>query len=55
MSVAKISQCKDDCCLVSIPSKRFWYVHVVGGKETVTSFGAALAVAAGQDPIGEPT
>jgi hypothetical protein len=40
---------------VRIPSKRFWFVDTTAGKETVTSFGQAIDVAAGQDPTGEPT
>ena len=42
----RVFQCKDDCCLVRIPSKRFWYVDAgKGGLHTVTSFADAITVA----------
>jgi hypothetical protein len=42
----RVFQCKQDCCLVSVPSKRFWYVRTPSTLETHTSFRAAINDAA---------
>jgi len=26
MKPIRVFQCQDDCCLVQVPSKRFWYI-----------------------------
>jgi len=45
----RIFQCKDDCCLVRVPAKRFWYLKVPGLKKiTATNF-RELA-----DMLGDP-
>ena len=46
MRPIRVFQCKDDCCVVRVPSKRFWFVQDAGGyKNTVTSFPAAVELA----------
>lgn len=45
MSPIRVFQCKDDCCLVRVPSKRFWYVETAGVSTTLTNFRDALALA----------
>lgn len=42
----RIRQCKQDCCIVRVPSKRFWYVGFVDcEKDTATNFQEAVAKA----------
>lgn len=42
----RVFQCKQDCCIVRVPSKRFWYVGLVNReKDTVTSFRDAIEAA----------
>ena len=42
----RVFQCKQDCCIVQVPSKRFWYVGFYDcEKDTVTSFAAAMEAA----------
>ncbi|MDQ5860639.1 MAG: hypothetical protein M3536_00040 [Actinomycetota bacterium] len=38
MRPIRVYQCKQDCCLVRVPSKRFWYVRTPTGRETFSSF-----------------
>jgi hypothetical protein len=38
MKPIKVYQCKGDCCVVRVPSKRFWYVRTPQGRETFSSF-----------------
>jgi hypothetical protein len=45
MKPIHVYQCKDDCCLVQVPSKRFWYVRTPKGQETWSSFASAMAYA----------
>ena len=51
----RIHQCKDDCCIVRVPSKRFWYVDSPGARDTVTSFGQAVQVAEAYALLGVPS
>jgi hypothetical protein len=42
MKPIHVYQCKDDCCLVQVPSRRFWYIdapHVL--RDSAGSFKAA--------------
>ena len=48
----RIRQCRQDCCLVQVPSKRFWYVHSPGTTETVTSFPQAVLIADAHTKLG---
>lgn len=41
----RVWQCKKSCCLVQVPSKRFWYVRTPNGVSTHTSFRVAREVA----------
>lgn len=41
MKPIHVYQCKQDCCIVRVPSKRFWYVRTPKGRETFTNFRAA--------------
>lgn len=38
MKPIKVYQCKADCCVVRVPSKRFWYVRTPKGRETFAHF-----------------
>ena len=38
MKPIKVYQCKGDCCVVRVPSKRFWYVRTPKGRETFSNF-----------------
>jgi hypothetical protein len=51
----RIRQCKDDCCVVRIPSKRFWFIEAPGSKDTVTSFGQAVLIADEYAKLGVPS
>lgn len=42
----KVYQCKDDCCLVQVPSRRFWITDTAGVKTTLVRFTDAIGVAA---------
>lgn len=42
MKPIKVYQCKGDCCVVRVPSKRFWYVESPKGQETWSSFAPAI-------------
>jgi len=42
----RVFQCKDDCCLVRVPSKRFWYVRTPSTTATWTTFEDAIRDAA---------
>jgi len=42
----RIYQCKDDCCLVQVPSKRFWFVRTPSTLATWTTFEDAIRDAA---------
>lgn len=34
----RVYQCKQDCCVVRVPSRRFWYVRTPKGRETFSCF-----------------
>lgn len=38
MKPIRVYQCKDDCCTVRVPSRRFWYVRTPRGRETFSCF-----------------
>ena len=38
MKPIHVYQCKQDCCVVRIPSRRFWYVRTPKGRDTFSSF-----------------
>lgn len=43
----RVYQCKDDCCTVQTPSRRFWYVDAPHAlRDSATSFPAAVERAA---------
>jgi hypothetical protein len=42
----RVYQCRDDCCLVQVPSRRFWYVKTPSTTATWTSFEDAIRDAA---------
>lgn len=44
MKPIKVYQCKGDCCVVRVPSKRFWFANVPGREypTTHTSYLAAI-------------
>lgn len=46
-----VYQCKQDCCIVRIPSKRFWYCRTPKGRETFSSFGSAIQFATYMAPL----
>ena len=46
VAVIRVFQCKDDCCLVRVPSKRFWYVKTPSTTATWTTFTDAIRDAA---------
>ena len=35
----RVFQCKDDCCLVQVPSKRFWYVKTIHHRDMDDVYG----------------
>jgi len=45
MKPIHVFQCKQDCCLVQVPSRRFWFVRTPKGRETWSSFESAMAYA----------
>jgi hypothetical protein len=45
MKPIKVYQCKADCCVVRVPSKRFWYVRTPQGRETFHNFHYAAVYA----------
>lgn len=46
MKPIRIYQCKDDCCIIRVPSRRFWYVGWADAeKDTAGSFRDAIAKA----------
>lgn len=45
MRPIRVYQCKSDCCLVQVPSRRFWITETAGVKTTLTRFGDALGLA----------
>ena len=45
MKPIKVYQCKGDCCIVRVPSKRFWYITTPSTKSTHTSFRNAISTA----------
>jgi hypothetical protein len=51
----RIRQCRDDCCIVQIPSKRFWYIHTPAVTETVTTFTQAVLIADAHSRLGAPS
>jgi hypothetical protein len=46
MKPIRVRQCKDDCCLVQVPSRRFWYIDTPMGRETYSNFREAIFYAA---------
>jgi hypothetical protein len=38
MRPIRVYQCKQDCCVVQVPSRRFWYVRTPKGRQTFSSF-----------------
>lgn len=38
----RIYQCKQDCCLVRVPAKRFWYVRTPSTLNTWTTWAGAM-------------
>ena len=41
----RVFQCKDDCCLVQVPSRRFWMIEdALGSKTTYSSFRSAIEI-----------
>lgn len=38
----RVFQCKQDCCIVREPSKRFWYVRTPSTLKTWTNFHDAI-------------
>jgi hypothetical protein len=42
MRPIRVYQCTGDCCLVQVPSKRFWFVRTPQGRETFSSFRDAV-------------
>jgi len=42
MKPIRVYQCRDDCCLVQVPSKRFWYVKTPSTTATWTTFADAI-------------
>lgn len=42
----RVYQCKDDCCVVRVPSKRFWIVNTQSTRATWTTFDDAIRDAA---------
>jgi hypothetical protein len=51
----RIRQCRQDCCIVREPSKRFWYIHTPATTETVTSFSQAVLIADAHKILGAPS
>jgi hypothetical protein len=45
VAVIRVFQCKDDCCLVQVPSRRFWLVSAgTVGLHTAPSFKDAFKI-----------
>jgi hypothetical protein len=43
MKPIHVYQCQDDCCLVQVPSKRFWYIDAPHAlRDSAGSFKAAV-------------
>lgn len=38
----RVYQCKGDCCLAQVPSRRFWFVRTPKGRETWSTFESAM-------------
>jgi hypothetical protein len=56
MRPIRVYQCKQDCCLVQVPSRRFWHVWTPQGRETFSSFRDATFYAGYMaDVVLEPT
>lgn len=45
MKPIRVFQCKDDCCVVREPSKRFWYLRTPSTLSTHASFRDAIFTA----------
>ena len=41
----RVYQCKQPCCAIQPPSRRFWYVRTPRGRETFSSFRDAASFA----------
>jgi len=46
MKPIRVYQCKDDCCVVQVPAKRFWFVRTPSTLSTWTTFADATRHAA---------
>lgn len=46
MKPIRVYQCKQDCCIVRVPNRRFWYVRTPRGRETFDNFRDAAFYAA---------
>lgn len=46
MKPIRVFQCKQDCCVVRVPSKRFWYVRTPSTLNTWTTWAGAMNDAA---------
>jgi hypothetical protein len=42
----KVYQCKDDCCAVQVPAKRFWIATMAGFATAHAHFSEAIETAA---------
>lgn len=42
MKPIRVYQCKQKCCTVRVPNRRFWYVRTPKGRETFSSFRDAV-------------
>lgn len=51
----QVRQCKEPCCLIQTPSKRFWQVKVPGQTITTTSFPQAVRIADAHTKLGAPS
>lgn len=47
MKPIRVYQCNKDCCVVQVPSKRFWFVRTPSTVETHTTWAGAINDAAG--------
>jgi hypothetical protein len=45
MKPIHVYQCKDDCCLVQVHGRRFWYIEDAHARTSHTSFCEAIALA----------
>ena len=46
MKPIRVYQCQGDCCLVQVPSRRFWLIEdALGSKTTYSSFRSAIEIA----------